>query len=252
MVVERSVVGGQASSSSKIENYLGSPEGINGVQLAERARAQACRFGAELLVGREGVRGEFVPGKGVGYLADGTKIVAKATICATGVDYRRLICPMRTGFWGRVFTMAPEPVKPRCATATKKCSSWGRKLSRTGGDALFPCGEDGGTGGSRSFAEGDALASTCWTGSAPRPISACLRTVKLPNSRETRCSRRSPSQIVTAAKSSGMRRGGCLSASAEIRARRGRRKSASMRDEGGYLVTGPDLMTGSGNGNGRH
>jgi len=100
VVVERSVVGGQASSSSKIENYLGFPEGISGVQLAERARAQACRFGAELLVGREGVRGEFLPGKGVGYLADGTKIVAKSTICATGVDYRRLDLPNENRFLG--------------------------------------------------------------------------------------------------------------------------------------------------------
>jgi thioredoxin reductase (NADPH) len=100
VVVERSVVGGQASSSSKIENYLGFPEGISGVQLAERARTQACRFGAELLVGREGVRGEFLPGKGVGYLADGTKIVAKSTICATGVDYRRLDLPNENRFLG--------------------------------------------------------------------------------------------------------------------------------------------------------
>lgn len=100
VVVERSVVGGQASSSSKIENYLGFPEGISGVQLAERARSQARRFGAELLVGREGVRGEFLPGKGVGYLADGTKIVARSTICATGVDYRRLDLPNESRFLG--------------------------------------------------------------------------------------------------------------------------------------------------------
>ena len=100
VVVERSVVGGQASSSSKIENYLGFPEGISGAQLAERARAQACRFGAELLVGREGVRGEFLPGKGVGYLADGAKIIAKSMICATGVDYRRLDLPNENGFFG--------------------------------------------------------------------------------------------------------------------------------------------------------
>jgi len=80
IVVERWAVGGQASSTSKIENYLGFPSGINGAELAERAREQACRFGAEHLIGREGVRGEFVPGKGVGYLADGTKIVARSTI----------------------------------------------------------------------------------------------------------------------------------------------------------------------------
>ncbi len=100
IVVERFTAGGQAGSSSKIENYLGFPCGISGADLAERARTQACRFGAEILVGREGVRGEFVPGKGVGYLADGTKIVARATICATGIDYRRLRLPNEDRFLG--------------------------------------------------------------------------------------------------------------------------------------------------------
>ena len=90
IVIERLAVGGQAGSSSKIENYLGFPCGISGAELAERAREQACRFGAEILIGREAVRGEFMPGKGVGHLADGTKIVARSTICATGVAYRRL------------------------------------------------------------------------------------------------------------------------------------------------------------------
>jgi thioredoxin reductase (NADPH) len=100
VVVERYAVGGQAGTSSKIENYLGFPSGISGAELAERAREQACRFGAEILVGREGVRGEFQPGKGVGYLADGTKIVARAIICATGVDYRRLNLPNEDRFLG--------------------------------------------------------------------------------------------------------------------------------------------------------
>lgn len=100
ILVERLAVGGQAASSSKIENYLGFPKGISGAELAERAREQAVRFGAELLLGREGVRGEFVPGKGVGYLADGTKIVARSTICATGVEYRRLNLPGEEKFLG--------------------------------------------------------------------------------------------------------------------------------------------------------
>ena len=90
VLIERSVVGGQAGTSSKIENYLGFPDGISGADLAKRAREQACRFGTEILMLREGVRGEFEPGKGTGYLADGTKIVAHATICATGVKYRKL------------------------------------------------------------------------------------------------------------------------------------------------------------------
>jgi thioredoxin reductase (NADPH) len=100
ILIERSAVGGQAGSSSKIENYLGFPHGISGAQLAERAREQACRFGAEILVGSEGVRGEFQPGRGVGHLADGTKIIARATICATGVDYRRLDLPGEQKFLG--------------------------------------------------------------------------------------------------------------------------------------------------------
>jgi thioredoxin reductase (NADPH) len=90
VVVERWAIGGQAGSSPKIENYLGFPQGISGADLAERAREQACRFGAEILLAREGVRGEFQAGKRVGYLADGTKIVARTAVCATGIEYRRL------------------------------------------------------------------------------------------------------------------------------------------------------------------
>jgi thioredoxin reductase (NADPH) len=90
VVIERWAPGGQAASSPKIENYLGFPEGISGAELTERARQQACRFGAEILLAREGVRGEFTAGKCVGYLADGTKIVARSAICATGIEYYRL------------------------------------------------------------------------------------------------------------------------------------------------------------------
>jgi thioredoxin reductase (NADPH) len=100
VVVERWAVGGQAASSPKIENYLGFPQGISGAELAERAREQACRFGAEILLLREGVRGEFLPGKGVGYLADGTKITAHASVCATGIVYRRLNLPNEDQFLG--------------------------------------------------------------------------------------------------------------------------------------------------------
>lgn len=90
VVVERFAVGGQAGTSPKIENYLGFPRGISGAELAERALEQADRFGAEILLLREGVRAEFSTGKGVGYLSDGTKVIARASICATGIDYRRL------------------------------------------------------------------------------------------------------------------------------------------------------------------
>lgn len=93
VLVERFAVGGQTSTSPRIENYLGFPGGISGAELAQRAREQAARFGAEILLQRQGVRGEFMPGRGIGYLEDGTKIVARATLCATGVRYRRLGLP---------------------------------------------------------------------------------------------------------------------------------------------------------------
>jgi thioredoxin reductase (NADPH) len=93
VLVERWALGGQAGSSSKIENYLGFPEGISGRELAERARDQASKFGVEILLAREGVGAELQPGRGVGVLEDGTRIVARASICATGATYRRLDLP---------------------------------------------------------------------------------------------------------------------------------------------------------------
>jgi thioredoxin reductase (NADPH) len=93
VLIERYTVGGQAGSSPRIENYLGFPDGISGADLAERARDQAGKFGAEILMHREGVRGEFSPGRGTGYMADGTKIIARASVCATGIEYRRLGLP---------------------------------------------------------------------------------------------------------------------------------------------------------------
>jgi thioredoxin reductase (NADPH) len=100
IVVERWAIGGQAGSSPKIENYLGFPQGISGAELAERAREQACRFGAEILIARAGVRGEFSAGKRTGILEDGTKVVARAVICATGVEYHKLPVPGEERFRG--------------------------------------------------------------------------------------------------------------------------------------------------------
>ena len=100
VLVERWALGGQAGSSSRIENYLGFPDGISGADLAERAREQAMKFGVEILLARKGVRAEFQPGKGIGYLEDGTRIVAHASICATGVEYRRLGLPDEDRFLG--------------------------------------------------------------------------------------------------------------------------------------------------------
>jgi thioredoxin reductase (NADPH) len=101
VVVERWAVGGQAASSLRIENYLGFPQGISGADLADRARQQAEKFGAEILLARRGMGAEFTPGMGVGVLEDGSKIVARASICATGIDYRKLGLPKEDRFTGK-------------------------------------------------------------------------------------------------------------------------------------------------------
>nr|WP_318290131.1 FAD-dependent oxidoreductase [Paraburkholderia sp. BL8N3] len=98
--VERWALGGQAGTSSKIENYLGFPDGIGGWELAERARDQAIKFGSEILLARAGMRAEFPPGKGVVYLEDDTRITARASICATGVAYRKLDLADEERFFG--------------------------------------------------------------------------------------------------------------------------------------------------------
>ncbi|WP_414623755.1 NAD(P)/FAD-dependent oxidoreductase [Calothrix sp. CCY 0018] len=90
VLIERHAVGGQAGSSSLIENYLGFPEGISGADLAEKARQQAVKFGIELLILREGVKAEFRNNRIHVDMANGSKMVARANICATGVEYRKL------------------------------------------------------------------------------------------------------------------------------------------------------------------
>ena len=93
ILIEREAIGGQAGTSSLIENYLGFPEGISGANLAERARQQALKFGVEILLLREGVKGTFYDNKINVDFANGENLVAKTNICATGVEYARLNLP---------------------------------------------------------------------------------------------------------------------------------------------------------------
>ena len=90
VLVEREATGGQAGQSSRIENYLGFPDGVSGGQLADRARRQAVKFGAELLLARDVVALEAHGPKRVLHLDDGRRIAAHAVVLATGVSYRSL------------------------------------------------------------------------------------------------------------------------------------------------------------------
>jgi thioredoxin reductase (NADPH) len=93
LLVERQATGGQAGPSSRIENYLGFPDGVSGAQLTDRARRQATRFGTEILTARDvvGLRAEG-PARVVRF-GDGTEVASHAVIIATGVAYRDLEAP---------------------------------------------------------------------------------------------------------------------------------------------------------------
>ena len=92
LVIEDEAPGGQAGSSSRIENYLGFPEGVRGEDLARRALIQATRFGAEMLTQKAtGIRTE--NNYNIVQLADGREVSCHACLIAVGVYYRRLNTP---------------------------------------------------------------------------------------------------------------------------------------------------------------
>jgi hypothetical protein len=121
LVLESVARGGLAGTSSRIRNFLGSPSGISGSELAERAFQQAWMFGAEFVFinGATGLsaRGDTL----VVTLADGGQVSARAVVLATGVTYRQLDAPGIAGLIGaswppakEKFTMAAHP--PRSHT----------------------------------------------------------------------------------------------------------------------------------------
>ncbi|MGE2832441.1 FAD-dependent oxidoreductase [Mycobacterium sp. SMC-4] len=90
VLIERTATGGQAGQSSRIENYLGFPDGLSGSQLAERARRQAEKFDAELITAAEVTRLEVDGSARTVHLSDGRTIGTRAVILAMGVEYRQL------------------------------------------------------------------------------------------------------------------------------------------------------------------
>ncbi|HEX2297970.1 MAG TPA: FAD-dependent oxidoreductase, partial [Pseudonocardiaceae bacterium] len=93
VLVERQASGGQAGQSSRIENYLGFPDGVSGAQLTDRARRQAQKFGAEALSAREVVSLTARGSARVVRFGGGSEIAAHAVVLATGVSYRTLDAP---------------------------------------------------------------------------------------------------------------------------------------------------------------
>jgi thioredoxin reductase (NADPH) len=100
LVLDSTAAGGQAGTSSRIENYLGFPTGISGEALAGRARTQAEKFGAEVSVGRSVARLDCDSHPYRIFLSDGQELRTRSIIIATGVQYRRLDLPTLARFEG--------------------------------------------------------------------------------------------------------------------------------------------------------
>jgi thioredoxin reductase (NADPH) len=90
VLVESTGLGGQAGTSSRIENYLGFPAGLSGDELAARATLQARKFGVQILLARRAVSLSTVDGVHAVTLDDGETILARSLIIATGAQYNRL------------------------------------------------------------------------------------------------------------------------------------------------------------------
>ncbi len=88
-LIEREATGGQAGTSSRIENYLGFPKGVSGADLATRATAQAIRLGAEILTAQDAVKVRVEDPYRYVTLSDGTELGCRALVIASGVTTRK-------------------------------------------------------------------------------------------------------------------------------------------------------------------
>ena len=111
VVLDGVATGGQASTTSRIENYLGFPAGISGAELADRAVIQAERFGARIDVPAEATSLEEVDGQHVVSLDDGEELWTRTVLIATGARYRRLVLPRLEELEGTSVFYAATPME---------------------------------------------------------------------------------------------------------------------------------------------
>ena len=110
-VIDAVAPGGQAGTSSKIENYLGFPTGISGAELATRAILQAQKFGAQFSSPSPVARLTFEKDHAVLWLDDGQQVSTRCVLIATGAEYRKLDVPMREQFEGLGIYYAATPTE---------------------------------------------------------------------------------------------------------------------------------------------
>jgi thioredoxin reductase (NADPH) len=117
LVLEGIAPGGQAGSSSKIENYLGFPTGISGQALAGRAFTQAQKFGAEIAIARSALRLHCDGTVHTVDLSSGGTVIGRSVVIASGVQYRKLPCPELPRFEGMGVYYAATAMEAQLCTA---------------------------------------------------------------------------------------------------------------------------------------
>ncbi len=118
LVVESTALGGQAGSSRRIENYLGFPAGITGIELTSRAVTQARKFNARTATPYRVASLDATNGSYVAHLEEGTDIVAPTVLLATGAQYRRLPVDALSDYEGiSVFYAAGPPEAQLCGAS---------------------------------------------------------------------------------------------------------------------------------------
>jgi len=111
LVLERKAAGGQAGTSSRIENYPGFPSGLSGEELASRMFLQAQKFGAQISTPCEALKIQFENGYPILTIEDNSQVSAKCLILASGVSYRRLNVPGIEQYEGLGIYYAATPME---------------------------------------------------------------------------------------------------------------------------------------------
>lgn len=124
IVVDDTAIGGQAGTSSRIENYVGFPAGISGNDLAFRAEVQALKFGARITVPRRATALEKRQEGFAVLLDEGGALLGRSVVVATGARYRRLALAKQDAFGGEIYYAATDLEARRC---------WGQEVAVIGG-----------------------------------------------------------------------------------------------------------------------
>jgi thioredoxin reductase (NADPH) len=118
-VIDAVAPGGQAGTSSKIENYLGFPTGISGTDLANRAILQAQKFGTQFSSPSQVARLDFENDKAVLWFDDGETVSTRCVLIATGANYRKLDVPGREQFEGLGVYYAATPMEAQLCRSSR-------------------------------------------------------------------------------------------------------------------------------------